>query len=80
MTVYATLYNSCIHESSAKVLSLHATKAGAWKAMQEHKRKDFIDNRNRAIRCGKFTFQSRAEDYNSPHEWWGIRSYDVEAS
>ena len=37
--LYAFLYNSCIHESSWATISLHYSKEGAEKAMQEHKQK-----------------------------------------
>ena len=35
--VYAFLYNNCVHESSWRTISLHYSKKGAEKAMQEHK-------------------------------------------
>ena len=38
--LYAFLYNSCIHESSHATVSLHYSKEGAEKAMQEHKQKE----------------------------------------
>ena len=38
-SLYAFLYNSCIHESSWATVSLHYSKEGAEKAMQEHKQK-----------------------------------------
>jgi len=37
--LYAFLYNCCIHESSWATVSLHYSKEGAEKAMQEHKQK-----------------------------------------
>ncbi len=37
--IYAFLYNSCIHESGWVTVSLHYSKEGAEKAMQEHKQK-----------------------------------------
>ena len=38
--VYAAEYNSCIHESSFGVLSLHQTLLGAEKAMAKHKTRE----------------------------------------
>lgn len=35
MEVYAFLYTDCIHESSFATMSLHRTKAGAYKAMRK---------------------------------------------
>lgn len=37
--LYAFLYNNCIHESSWATVSLHYSKEGAEKAMNEHKQK-----------------------------------------
>jgi len=37
--LYAFLYNCCIYESSWATVSLHYSKEGAEKAMQEHKQK-----------------------------------------
>lgn len=39
MKIYEALYCSCIHESSFATLSLHRTRAGAEKAVQDHKDK-----------------------------------------
>lgn len=33
MIVYAYMRNGCIYESAAYPISLHTTKAGAWRAM-----------------------------------------------
>lgn len=44
--IYAFLYNSCVQESSWATISLHYTKEGAEKAMQEHKQKA-LDNFNK---------------------------------
>jgi hypothetical protein len=40
MKVFAFLYNSMTEESSWGVVSLHHSKEGAEKAMQEHKEKE----------------------------------------
>lgn len=39
MKVYAFIYNSNIHESVYATMSLHFTRGGAKKAMNEHKKK-----------------------------------------
>lgn len=39
MIIYEALYNPMIHESSYATLSLHRTKEGAEKAVQEHQDK-----------------------------------------
>lgn len=41
MIVYAFRYNSCIYESSWATISLHYTKAGAYKALRAHRRMAF---------------------------------------
>lgn len=33
--VYIVWYNSCIYESAPATISIHLTKAGAWKAMRK---------------------------------------------
>ena len=45
-SLYAFLYNSCIHKNNWTTISLHCSKKGAEKAMQEHKQKE-IDRFNR---------------------------------
>ena len=35
-TLYGFLHTTCIHESAAALVSLHQSKAGAWKAMHKH--------------------------------------------
>lgn len=35
MTFYGYFYNSCTYESAAGLVSLHQTKAGAWRAMRQ---------------------------------------------
>ena len=74
MIVYAALYNSCTYESDADVLSLHTTKAGAWKVVHAHKWASFQEARDLELRFGRYGV---ANDYNQSWEWWGIRSYDV---
>lgn len=37
MIIYKAMYNPCIHESAYWVISLHKTKEGAEKAIEEHK-------------------------------------------
>lgn len=37
MKIYEALYCCCVHESSYATLSIHKTKEGAEKAIQEHK-------------------------------------------
>jgi len=39
MTLYAFLYNDCVHESSWATMSLHATPEAAQVALEEHKAK-----------------------------------------
>ncbi len=37
MRVYAFMHNPCVWESEASTVSLHATLAGAWRALRAHK-------------------------------------------
>lgn len=49
MIVYEFLYCPCIYESGWVTMSIHRTKKGAYKAMKEHKLKEyeeFVNNMN----------------------------------
>lgn len=52
MIVFAFLYNGFIYESAAAVVSLHSTKAGAWRAMRKFMFDMAQDERNFAIQFG----------------------------
>ncbi len=41
MIVYEFLYNGCIHESSYCTMSLHKTREGAEKALNDHRNIEF---------------------------------------
>lgn len=69
--VYAFLYNSCIHESSWATVSLHFSKEGAEKAMQEHRQKE-LDKFN------KLYSQDNNFDFKfGEHEDWRVETVEV---
>ena len=72
MKVYEFVYNSCIHESDARTVSIHETKEGAEKALYIHKEQErkgfkelYQDNPP-----GGFVFGSM--------EYWGIRETEIQ--
>lgn len=57
MIVYGFFHNSCVYESAPALVSLHATKAGAWRAMHSQQWQEWQDHHNaqrmpRRHRCG----------------------------
>ena len=70
--LYAFLYNSCIYESSLATVSLHYSKKGAEKAMQEHKQKE-LDKFNKmyAKNDNEFGFKF------GEHEDWCVHPIEV---
>lgn len=73
MTVYAFLYNSCIHESAFATMSLHKTRKGAEMAMEFHKAQKEKDH---------WEIYDRPEDYyTSPfgeYEVWMVEEMEVQ--
>jgi hypothetical protein len=50
MIIYEFLYCSCTFESAYATMSLHRTKAGAYKAMKDHKWNTYMEwYENRAL-------------------------------
>lgn len=72
--IYAFMYNACVHESSAYAMSLHYTKKGAEKAMNNHIEikkaefneifKEYLKNENCSFKFGE-------------HEAWFIKEYNI---
>ena len=69
--LYAFLYNSCIHESSWATVSLHYSKEGAEKAMNEHKQKALDEFNEMYANDNKFGFKF------GEHEDWCVETVDV---
>ena len=69
--LYAFLYNSCIHESSWATVSLHYSKEGAEKAMQEHKQKALDEFNELYSDENDFDFKF------GEHEDWCVETVDV---
>lgn len=76
MSVFAFLYNSNCHESSARTISLHKTKAGAYKAMRKHRVAECVDRRERKIEFGRGRLYGREYQYDD-FCWWGIEEMKV---
>ena len=69
--LYAFLYNSCIHESSWATVSLHYSKEGAEKAMQEHKQKALDEFNEMYANDNEFDFKF------AEHEDWRVEPVEV---
>ena len=69
--LYAFLYNSCIHESSWATVSLHYSKEGAEKAMQEHKQKALDEFNEMYANDNEFDFKF------GEHEDWCVEPVEV---
>jgi hypothetical protein len=69
--LYAFLYNSCIHESSWATVSLHYSKEGAEKAMQEHKQKALDEFNEMYADDNEFDIKFGA------HEDWCVEPVEV---
>ena len=70
--VWEFKYNDFIHESAAYTVSIHRTKKGAEKAMNEHKEKI----KNNHIRLYKDDPDEDLSEWNWA-KWWGIRKTKV---
>jgi len=69
--LYAFLYNSCVHESSWATISLHYSKEGAEKAMQDHKQKE-LDKFNEM-----FANDNTVDFKFGEHENWSVEPVEV---
>lgn len=76
MIVYAFEYCYCRYEAGFCVESLHKTKAGAYKAMREHKVAQWQQERDLYLRFG-FSGDNRRLDY-CWNELWRIQPYTLE--
>jgi hypothetical protein len=47
--VYTVWYNSCVYESAARTISIHQTKAGAWKALRKMLWDKAVDHREQGL-------------------------------
>ncbi|ATS92361.1 hypothetical protein DLP05_086 [Stenotrophomonas phage vB_SmaS_DLP_5] len=71
--VFAFVHSSCKYEESPYVVSLHTTKAGAWRAMYEHRYAHEVLNRDYYLLHGG--------NYSPMHAGlmmiWAVRQYEV---
>lgn len=61
MTVYGYCYNPCTYESGEITISLHRTKAGAWRALRRDVWEKAVDGRNFDLQYG-----GEADHYREP--------------
>ena len=69
--LYEFLYNCCIHESSWATVSLHYSKEGAEKAMNEHKQKALDKFNEMYGQENEFDFKF------GEHEDWCVRNIEA---
>lgn len=72
MKVYAFEYTHCIFDSAFWTVSVHRTKAGAYKAMMKHKNDCWYADRKMAFRDAESVAQI------GWMERWQIREWEVQ--
>lgn len=72
--MYAFMYNDCVYESSPAIMSLHATKRGAWKAMHAHHYASEQERRDTFLRYGG----KDDSKYDAQTKTWNVREYEVQ--
>lgn len=70
MKAYLAQYNDCIYESSFATLSVHLSKEGAEKAVQEHKDKTYKE------------WEEMPNDYKKEYKYdediaWKVREIEI---
>jgi len=76
MKVYTFEYCGCIFESSYAVVSLHQTKATAWKAMNKYINENFQRDYDDRIRYGKYKSIHSVWKFGE-HERWCITEMEI---
>lgn len=76
MKVYAFEYTSCSFECEFRIISLHKTKAGAYRAMRQHR----FDNWVLCLEMDQRQRRSSVHDYEHYEAFcqWQIKEYVVE--
>lgn len=73
---WAFMYNGCIYESGPSVVSLHWTKAGAYRAMNRHLFNEW-EKFNHG--WGRKRYSGRgARILDRRMEWWGIKEFRIQ--
>lgn len=65
MEVYEFRYCDCIYEGGYVTVSLHKTKAGAYKAMRKYKLDKYIEWYDSRIKWGKFGCYHPSDYYHN---------------
>jgi hypothetical protein len=77
--IYEATYNGCIHESSWSTISIHKTKLGAIKAMNEHKdeeHKKFLKYNKECLKSDPDFFKEFPNKFGE-HQDWRIRRTEL---
>ena len=76
--VYEFLYNSSCCESAAATMSIHKSKKGAERAMEEHKtkiKKEWLEDVNNAdVDNSPKYWRNYKWDFD---QWWGVRECEL---
>jgi hypothetical protein len=73
---YAFMYNGCIYESGPSVMSLHWTKAGAYRAMNRYL---FDEWEKHNHGWGRKRYSGRGTKVlDRRFEWWGIKEFPIQ--
>lgn len=76
MIVYGFFHNPMIHESADCMMSLHLTKAGAYKRMREHRVQNYLNHRK--LEDGRYHLKGWTRDKEPKWKTWSIRPVEVE--
>ena len=74
MQVFAFVHNPCVWESESRVVSLHESLAGAWRALRAHKVEEAVERREAHLRYG----QPYDPKWSATSQWWGVRTFEVQ--
>jgi len=71
--IFEFRYTDCIYESAMAAISLHRTKTGAYKAMNNYLNTRFIEERNEHLLYGK----SQSFDHIFKYEAWRVVAREI---
>lgn len=72
---YAFMYSGCVYESAAAVVSMHWTKAGAYRAMNRYLFDRWQEHNTDPYRK-KYTGRG-TKVIDTRFQWWGIKEFAI---
>jgi len=79
MKVFAAVYCDCIYESAYGTLSLHKTREGAERAIENHKKELRLRHEESVKHMAEHAPTFDMDEFEI-HSWqdWGIEEYEIE--